>query len=200
MKTNAHIYVMRANDGTLKLGHSRNPESRAKQIGRPVEVVHQTDVIEQVERIERLAHRVLALHGRHIKGEWFEATLEQAILAIEVATKQAEGQEFALGAVLGRPDLPARREAPVISLRIPIGIKTVLATLAKRERRSLANMITVALEEYIERHGHMTCPDCMGVGLQGQDEDGEPILCDTCDGHGFVKCGQKVIDAPAQIT
>ncbi len=97
MKMNAHIYVMQADDGTLKLGHSRNPTERAKQIGRPVVIVHQTDVIEHAERIERLAHRVLALHGRHIRGEWFEATLDAAIAAIETAIRQAEGQELALG-------------------------------------------------------------------------------------------------------
>lgn len=97
MKTNARIYVMRAEDGSLKLGHSKNPEERAKWIGRAVEIVHQTDVIEHVERIERLAHRVLALHGKHIRGEWFEAKLEDALLAIEIATRQAENAELPLG-------------------------------------------------------------------------------------------------------
>ncbi|MBF4328686.1 hypothetical protein EAY16_25770, partial [Vibrio anguillarum] len=81
--------------GLLKLGHSCNPEKRAKQIGRVV-IAHLTDVVEQAERIERLAHRVLALHGKHVRGEWFEATIEDAILAIEIATKQVE-QELPLG-------------------------------------------------------------------------------------------------------
>lgn len=96
MRTNARIYVMRAEDGTLKLGHSIDPIKRARSVGKPVEVVHQTDVIEHVERIERLAHRVLALHGRHIRGEWFEAKLEDAIAAIETAVRQAEGSELGL--------------------------------------------------------------------------------------------------------
>jgi hypothetical protein len=101
MKTNAKIYVMQAEDGTIKLGHSVDPDRRATQLGRHVEVVHATDVIEHVERIERLAHRVLALHGRHIRGEWFEATITDAILAIEIATRQAEQQELMLGGTLG---------------------------------------------------------------------------------------------------
>lgn len=50
MKMNARIYVMQAQDGMIKLGHSRNPVERAKQVGRAVDVVHQTDVIEQVEQ------------------------------------------------------------------------------------------------------------------------------------------------------
>ena len=70
MRTNARIYVMRADDGTLKLGHSKDPERRRKEIRRAVEIVHITDVIQHVERIERLAHRVLALHGKHLRGEF----------------------------------------------------------------------------------------------------------------------------------
>lgn len=100
MKTNAKIYVMRAADGSIKLGHSKNPAVRARYVGRHVELIHQTDVIEQVERIERLAHRVLALHGAHIRGEWFEATLEDALQAIEIATRQAEQAELPLGGTL----------------------------------------------------------------------------------------------------
>ena len=114
MKTNAKIYVMRAADGTIKLGHSRNPLERAKQVGRPVEVVHMTDVLEQVEKIERLAHRVLALHGRHIRGEWFEATLADALTAIEIAMRQAENTELALGGRLGI----ARPQTRLVVLRL----------------------------------------------------------------------------------
>lgn len=61
MKTNARLYVMKATDGRLKLGHSKAPFMRAKQIGKVVAVVHETDVYQHAERIERLAHRVLAL-------------------------------------------------------------------------------------------------------------------------------------------
>lgn len=80
---------------------------------------------------------------------------------------------------------------PVYTMRLPLGIRGAIEAIAKRNRRSTANMITVALDEYIESHGCMTCPDCMGVGMQGQDEDDEPILCDTCDGHGFVEMMDK---------
>lgn len=129
MKTNAKIYVMRAEDGTLKLGHSVDPERRAKQVGRAVEVVHETDVLEQVERIERLAHRVLALHGRHIRGEWFEASLDEAVRAIEIATRQAEQQELVLGGDLrrinsvshsGRAEAGSWASPPTLSVRMDV--------------------------------------------------------------------------------
>lgn len=100
MKTNARVYVMVDAEGRIKLGHSINPEARSKQMPRPVTLVHQTDVIEQAERVERLAHRVLALHGTHLRGEWFEASLDEALQAIEIAIRQAEREELALGGTL----------------------------------------------------------------------------------------------------
>lgn len=114
MKTNARIYIMVDNEGRIKLGHSVNPAARSKQMPRPVTLVHETDVIEQAERVERLAHRILALHGTHLRGEWFEASLEDALQAIEIAIRQAEQEELALG---GRLDGKADIE---ISTRIQI--------------------------------------------------------------------------------
>lgn len=97
MKTNAKVYVMVDGEGRIKLGHSNNPARRSKQMVRPVTLVHETDVIEEAERVERLAHRILALHGKHLRGEWFEATVCDAIAAIEIAVRQAEQEELALG-------------------------------------------------------------------------------------------------------
>ena len=106
MRKNARLYIMEADDGTLKLGHSVAPSRRAKELRRAVSIVHTTDVLEHAERIERLAHRVLALHGRHIRGEWFEATLDQAVEAIEIAIRQAADCELKLGWAL-TPSRPA---------------------------------------------------------------------------------------------
>lgn len=145
MRTNARIYVMRAEDGTLKLGHSIDPIKRARSVGKPVEVVHQTDVIEHVERIERLAHRVLALHGRHIRGEWFEADLSDAISAIEMAIRQAEGSELQLVGRLSRPDMPRRPKKDVVHTRLPADLMGQLQVLANAENRSLNNYIETKL-------------------------------------------------------
>ena len=102
MRTNAKVYVMRAVDGALKIGHSRDPMKRAKQLDREVEIVHETEVLEHAERTERLAHRVLSLRGCHIRGEWFRADLQDAILAIETAMAQSSGAQLALGGRLRR--------------------------------------------------------------------------------------------------
>jgi hypothetical protein len=97
MRRNARVYVMASSDGMVKIGHSRRPASRRREFGPSVSLVHQTDVLDEAERIERLAHRVLALHGRHVRGEWFEATISDAVKAIEIAVRQAEGNQLSLG-------------------------------------------------------------------------------------------------------
>lgn len=114
MKTNAKVYVMVDSEGRIKLGHSVNPAARSKQMPRAVTVVHETDVIEQAERVERLAHRILALHGTHLRGEWFEASIDAALYAIEIAIRQAEQEELALGGRLdGRADIEISTHTPV---------------------------------------------------------------------------------------
>jgi hypothetical protein len=146
---------MKAEDGSLKLGHSVAPAKRAKQLDRPVEIVHQTDVVEQAERIERLAHRILALHGRQIKGEWYEATLEDAIIAIEIATRQAENQELALGGKLLPHYVRKVPETTPCSIRIKTRTLLALQALADADDRSLSAYINRVLDQHVAQHGRV---------------------------------------------
>lgn len=57
MDRRASLYVMQAPDGSIKLGQSVNPEQRRRAIGKAIELVHATDMLDDVNRIERLAHR-----------------------------------------------------------------------------------------------------------------------------------------------
>lgn len=134
MRTNAKIYVMRAEDGTLKLGHSVDPARRSKEVGRVVEIVHETDIIEHVERIERAAHRVLALHGKHLRGEWFEATLDDAINAIEIATRQAERQELELGGKLKTVKQTGGRSTGQLNIRVDSEIMDAIDEIRASQR------------------------------------------------------------------
>lgn len=61
-----------------------------------------------------------------------------------------------------------------------------MTEIARRDSRSLSNLINKALREYIEGQGFMECPHCDGAGIIGVDEDGEPELCDACDGLAYV--------------
>jgi hypothetical protein len=93
MRRNAQIYVMRSTSGALKVGHSRRVKSRRAELGKP-QIVYLTDVLEQAEVIERMAHRLLKMSGRHIRGEWFSASLDEIIAAIERAERIAIGAEL----------------------------------------------------------------------------------------------------------
>jgi hypothetical protein len=76
---------------------------------------------------------------------------------------------------------------PVFTMRLPTGIKGALSVISRDERRSVANLISKVMEDYIEQHGMMLCPDCGGHGLGPMVDEDEPNLCDTCDGHGYVR-------------
>jgi DnaJ-class molecular chaperone len=72
-------------------------------------------------------------------------------------------------------------------MRLPPGIRGALNEIARTERRSVGNLITKVMEDYIEANGHMLCPECHGAGTVGMTEEAEPEMCDTCDGLGHVK-------------
>lgn len=63
MKVNAHVYVLQAADGSLKVGHScdvnRRSEELRKQHG-DLRLVHVSPRLGNAERIERAVHRLLS--------------------------------------------------------------------------------------------------------------------------------------------
>lgn len=71
------VYVM--DDGLhRKIGISDNPAVRAKEVRRsaPVRVVFAQEAPE-CRRVERKAHLILA--DRHVGGEWFSVSIEEAV-------------------------------------------------------------------------------------------------------------------------
>lgn len=101
MYVEAKVYAMQAKDGTIKIGHSVNPTERAKHVDRKISwVAYQTETLPHADVIERAAHRVMALFGKHLGGEWFEGKVRDAQRAIEIATRQVQNHEFILGGVL----------------------------------------------------------------------------------------------------
>lgn len=87
MRRSAKVYVMRDGDGYHKVGHSRDPNLRRRGISRSVELVYSTGVLDEAERVEYIAHKILKREGRHIEGEWFSASLDEAIAAINEAIR-----------------------------------------------------------------------------------------------------------------
>lgn len=149
--TTARLYIMQDAEGLLKLGYSTDPERRRRQvegIWRPVELVHQTENIENVERVELLAHRVLALHGRHVQAEWFAASVEDAKQAIAIAQRQASGAELPLGKSCGKRRKLVADDS--VTIRLPSDAWRDLREIAERDRRSLPGLIRHILGRVVD--------------------------------------------------
>ena len=88
-------YVIRATTGEVKVGRSTQPERRLRELrcyhGPDIQLVHKSNLTIHAERIEKLAHKLLTLS--HVHHEWFTATVEEAVEAIERAITIAGGHE-----------------------------------------------------------------------------------------------------------
>lgn len=113
----ACIYVLQDITGRIKLGISKHPIRRSRNFGPGVELVATTDMFDEAPVVEKLAHRVLALHGKHLRGEWFLATVDDALKAIEIARRQAARIELPLGGQLKGGTSDTRHEMKALARR-----------------------------------------------------------------------------------
>ena len=80
--------------GRRKVGHSDNPMRRSFELGStPLSLLYATKFSPNAYRVERTAHRILRVAGKHIKGEWFTASLDECVAAIERAERIVAGLE-----------------------------------------------------------------------------------------------------------
>lgn len=88
------VYAMLRADGLVKVGISGNPHLRRASVavtsGQPVTVEHMTEARSDALDIESVAHRLLK--EKHHQGEWFSATVEEAISAIGLAIDIVDGR------------------------------------------------------------------------------------------------------------
>lgn len=149
------LYVITAPDGAVKVGISSDPERRSKALGRDMVVAHATDLFDQAERIETLAHRVLSLSGRQVKGEWFEATVEDAIRAIETAIEQAEGRQLPLGGEfrsgVGRPRVDDDARLVNVNLRLTREMVDFIDSMINEDRPTRSAVVRELLAQEIQR-------------------------------------------------
>lgn len=91
------VYVMRRDDGAVKVGITVSLAYRRYQVerecGQFTEVWshHPTATIRGAAKVEKLAHEALVLH--RINGEWFSVSPEHAVAVVLVSAQQA-GPEF----------------------------------------------------------------------------------------------------------
>ena len=141
-----HVYVMRVSDEAVKVGFSNNPERRSVELG-ALDVLHHTEWLEHAELIERSAHRLLKLGGKHIKDEVFSASVKEAIAAINDAIAIADGQALRLDA---RPPI---RNGRSVSVRMPDELREAIDAWRKTQRvePDLSAVIIKALWEFLEK-------------------------------------------------
>jgi len=126
-----YVYVMSYPGSTkLKIGHSDDPENRAKDIGGTK--APETPVLEasfwcseRREVVERKAHK-LAKHLRH-NGEWFDLSVEQALGFIRTA---AASVKVEVQLIFDRSETDKKAAAAAESMR--------LAEAAEQEKHNQA--------------------------------------------------------------
>jgi predicted GIY-YIG superfamily endonuclease len=85
---NSFIYVIGCDYGPYKIGLSKHPEKRLKQLqtGFPYKLhVHYTHEVDekQVRNVEKAIHKIMNYNRTH--GEWFNLTLDEAIAEVQYA-------------------------------------------------------------------------------------------------------------------
>ncbi len=79
-----YLYVIAASkNGPVKLGYSKHPDKRLKQLqtGNPeILILHHCEMVEidNIRRAEKELHRILGYC--RLKGEWFNMSVDDAIL------------------------------------------------------------------------------------------------------------------------
>lgn len=143
-----HVYVMEGEHGTVKVGHSKNPDVRLYALdssGRRLKLVYQTGPREDAQRVERLAHRLL----KHVKvhGETFRISVADAKAAIERATRMVDGHEPMLPKTL-----PAKN-GKTVSFLVPFDLLTQMAEYQQQLdiQVTTASLIKYALRELFKR-------------------------------------------------
>ena len=97
-RPSTHIYVIEGDD-RVKVGRSHDPKLRLKAIVGGKQLLHTTEVLFECDQVEKTAHRLLAMAGKHIRCEWFRASLKDAVEAIERAKRIVAGEELPLDRV-----------------------------------------------------------------------------------------------------
>lgn len=147
----AYIYVMGIEGGPSKIGHSLSPERRKVQIEREencrVVVTGKWDVgFARALAVERYIHWLL--RDKHIRGEWFSASQDEIVEAVETALSKG----FHDGYVVPALDRAARgmTYGQYISTKFPDQTKERIAVVLS-EAETHAHFIREAVERELER-------------------------------------------------
>lgn len=150
----AFIYVLGMVGGPSKIGHSLSPESRKKQFERmencKLVITGTWDVgLYKALATERYIHWLL--RSKHIRGEWFSASQEEIVEAIEHALSSGFHEDYIIPAIDHQSH--GMKYGQHISTKFPDGTKERIAKVIKETQcnPNHASFIREAVEKELDR-------------------------------------------------
>lgn len=132
------VYVLEGISGRIKIGSSANPDRRATLLGADVRYVTQNT--DDAHKIEKTAHALLKIDGKHFKGEWFSVSVDDAIAVVKEAQARIEGGE----------DVPKHFEAMQITLPPPMRIEIERRMAERGDAACISTFIRELLAKGLE--------------------------------------------------
>jgi len=137
------VYAIASDRGFVKIGRSNDPDGRCAALRNQnpsdnLRLAHVAECPSFAPNVEKIAHQLL--DAVRVKGEWFSATINEAIEAIQMAIEIVEGD--ATVPHEGRVSWTAR-------ISVPPPIQKALRKIAEEERVSVAYLIGNALTEFV---------------------------------------------------
>lgn len=125
--------MWRADEGTVKVGLSREPSARQRTLGSNHVLAYSTEPWPQARRIERYAHALLHSRRVHPRREYFAVTFDEGVNALNQAKRMVEAGEA----------LPW--EPVPINLRVCSAVRKAAEAAAKRDGRCLSDWISALI-------------------------------------------------------
>jgi hypothetical protein len=144
----AYVYVIGAEDGPQKIGVAIDPQERCRMFQTANHVLLKISLSIPVSRnqaryVERYAHWLL--EDKHVRGEWFDVSPDEARQVIETAAKAIrEGKRVPSG---------NERKATPVSVRFDPHVKEAIERAAKADVRPVATWVEKLVIEAMKAKG-----------------------------------------------
>lgn len=151
---NGHVYIIEKPNGNIKIGKSRNPQSRFCQIsqigGFEIKRTYVSEKCSNYSEIEALMHSIFS--SKRVIGEWFKVNFDVAVK--KLATQTFEPLEYLSPQALARWERGIKEQAERSCLLIARTQKEELDRLEKmleEKEEILINSVNKKIEEGVNK-------------------------------------------------
>ena len=150
------VYVVHRRGGPTRIGVSKDPAARLKDLRSPDELslVWEESRQNDAQQVERAAHYLL--REKHLGGEWFDVSPENAVSTVRRAIKLIED---------GRPapfrlwQIEKRSALSPMVIKPPKETGAALRRAAKDDERSVSSMASQILRQWLTARGYLPSPE-----------------------------------------